>query len=135
MPNVRKIAFTFLRPLHPLGCFTIRGNCVVAGKPNTSLPPLVLWDQFGNETRAEGMAFVLWRAQQFRPGVRPGTLNGLDATQKPKEPSIEEQSRLRYLKMKAEEKSRKESTTGSDSERHGAIPGQDDRPEPDEDGD
>jgi hypothetical protein len=95
----------------------------------------VLWDQFGNETRAEGMAFVLWRAQQFRPGVRPGTLNGLDATQKPSQPSIEEQSRLRYLKMKAEEKSRQESTTSSNSGYRGAIPGQTDHLEPDEDGD
>jgi hypothetical protein len=65
---------------------------------------LVIWDQYGNENRAEGRLSVLRSARQYSPGVRPGTLNGLDATQQPREPSIEEQSRLRKAELDAQEK-------------------------------
>jgi len=65
---------------------------------------LVIWDQSGNENRAVERLSVLRSALQYSPGVRPGTLNGLDATQQPREPSIEEQSRLRKAELDAQEK-------------------------------
>jgi hypothetical protein len=65
---------------------------------------LVIFDQFGNENRADGRLSVLRSARQYSPGVRPGTLNGLDATQQPREPSIGEESNRRKLEMLAQEK-------------------------------
>jgi hypothetical protein len=65
---------------------------------------LVIYDQFGNENWADGRLSVLRSARQYIPGVRPGTLNGLDATQQPREPSIEEESNRRRLEMLAQDK-------------------------------
>jgi hypothetical protein len=92
----------------------IRGQVVEGGFLATGLRPvpakygpfpvpfdLVFRDQFGNEYHAGGKLSVLRSARQYIPGVRPGTLNGLDATQRPRELPIEEQSRLRKLELLA----------------------------------
>jgi hypothetical protein len=92
---------------------------------------IVITDSLRHEYRADATLSVLRRARQCRPGVRRGTgLNGWSATPIPTAPSIGEESRLRYLKMKAEEKSRQESTISSDSKCRGAIPGHADLPKP-----
>jgi len=78
---------------------------------NTVPFELVLRDQFGHEITAESKASVLRSAKSHSPGVRPGTLDGLDATQKPTEPSIEEESRLLSRGGRSRKKC-KEPTTG-----------------------
>jgi hypothetical protein len=74
---------------------------------------VVCTDQFGHESRAEGMSVV--RRSQKRLGWRGTGLDGLDMTQRPMEPSVSEESRLRYLKMVAEKRRRGKPTPGGDS--------------------
>jgi hypothetical protein len=77
---------------------------------------LIFWDQFGNEYRADGKLSVLRSPHRPTAGAgRVGSLDGLDATQKPRELSVSEESRLRYLKTVAAEKKRGKPTPGGDS--------------------
>jgi hypothetical protein len=77
----------------------------------TFLVTVVLVDQYGRshystiEVLVDSSAMIR-KPSIYRPldGVRPGTLNGLDATQQPREPSIEEESNRRKLEMLAQEK-------------------------------
>ena len=67
---------------------------------------LSFWDQFGDEIAVQrGNFSVLRKVQRDSTGVRKGTgLYGLDATGKPRELSIEEDARRRYLELLAQEK-------------------------------
>jgi hypothetical protein len=64
---------------------------------------LTVRDQFGDEIGAAGSLTVLRRVQRYSTGMRKGTgLYGLDATGKPRELSIEEDGRRRYLELAQE---------------------------------
>jgi|SRR5580704_9076093 hypothetical protein len=66
---------------------------------------LTVWDQFGDEICAAGRLSVLRKVQRDSTGMRKGTgLYGLDATGKPRERSIEEDARRRYLDLDTQEK-------------------------------
>jgi hypothetical protein len=66
---------------------------------------LTIWDQFGDEIAVQrGNFSVLRKVQRDTTGMRKGTgLYGLDATGKPRELSIEEDARRRYLELLAQE--------------------------------
>jgi hypothetical protein len=85
------------------GIAPIPGGC-----SNFAVVPfrLALWDQFGDEIAVQrGNFSVLRKVQRDNMGVRKGTgLYGLDATGKPRELSIEEDARRRYLELVAQEK-------------------------------
>ncbi|MGB7587004.1 MAG: hypothetical protein WBM11_19365 [Terriglobales bacterium] len=77
---------------------------------------LVFWDQFDNEYPVEGKVSVSRSAHRPRAGAgRVGSLDGPDATQKPRELSVGEESRLRHLELIAKEKRRGKPTPGGDS--------------------
>ncbi len=67
---------------------------------------LTIWDQFGNEIAVQrGNFSVLRRVQRDNTGLRKGTgLYGLDQTGKPRELSVGEDARRRYLELRAQEK-------------------------------
>jgi hypothetical protein len=66
---------------------------------------LSFWDQFGREFSANGSLSVLRKVQRDDTRVRRGTgLNGMDQTGKPRELSVSEESRRRYLELVAQEK-------------------------------
>jgi hypothetical protein len=69
------------------------GNCAAPFE-------IVFWDQFGNEYPADGRLSVLRSQQREKTSVWRGTgLDGLEATQKPREPSLTEESQRRYYEL------------------------------------
>jgi hypothetical protein len=65
---------------------------------------LSLWDQFGNEIDAEGKLSVLRKARRDDIAVQKGrSLYGMDMTGKPRELSVEEDSRRRYRELVAQD--------------------------------
>jgi hypothetical protein len=66
---------------------------------------LTFWDLLGREFQADVSLSMLRAPQQAKPCVSRGSgLYGLDATGKPRECSIEEDARRRYLELLAQEK-------------------------------
>jgi|SRR5579863_3142920 len=93
---------------------------------NLAVPfEVIFWDQFGQEFRADGKLSVARtprRAFVHKPrSLYEGGPAGL---------SVGEETRRRFQEMRAQERSRKESTICSDSKFSGAIPGRTDKQEP-----
>jgi hypothetical protein len=66
---------------------------------------IVLSDQFGDPFHATGMLSVLRQVQRDNTKMRRGTgLNGMDATGRPRELSVEEESRRRYRELVAQDR-------------------------------
>ena len=74
-------------------------------------------DQF-REYSAKGSLSVLRRAKRGDTAVQKGTgLYGVDATGKPRQPSVEEEARRRHLELIAQEKNAKRQNAGESAEK------------------
>jgi hypothetical protein len=90
---------------------------IPAEYPDFAMVPfeIVLTDQFGHESHADGRLSVARKSRLDNAGVSRGTgLNGLDATGKPRELSPSEESRLRYRELVAQKANRRKPTTDVD---------------------